>query len=177
MQETINLVIEAEKRFEGQEMPSEIKNLIDMRKAEIFNYEKAVFEYKMRLIRAEKKEIDYLNKTKDDSSSKEYVAFAQNEITNHQKNITELGKDVFSLYSRDSIISTYEAERKACEERITFNKEAIEKNKDDQVALLSLKSDLGFLKSIDYSLSILNGTALEVTNSYINTNQIGQRNQ
>ena len=177
MQETINSVIEAEKRFEGQEMPSEIKNLIYMRKAEIFNYEKAVFEYKMRLIRAEKKEIDYLNKTKDDSSSKEYVAFAQNEITNHQKNITELGKDVFSLYSRDSIISAYEADKKACEERIDFNNNELKKDPNNKVAALSLKSDLGFLKSIDYSLSILNGTALEVMNSYINTNQIGQRNQ
>lgn len=141
MQETINLIIEAEKRFEGQEMPSEIKNLLHVRKSEVYNYEKEVFEYKMRLIRDEKKEIDYLNKTKDDSSSSEYVAFAQNEIVKHQNNITELGKDVFSLYSREDLIKLYETQKLACEERIEFNNNELKKDPNNKVAALSLKSD------------------------------------
>ena len=177
MQETINFIIETEKRYEGLEMPSEIKNLISMRKSEVFNFENEVFEYKMRLIRAEKKEIDYLNKTKDDSSSKAYVEYAQNEIANHQNKITELGKDVFSMYSREALIDVYVAQRVACEQRIEFNNNELKKDPNDQVAALSLKSDLGFLKSIDYSISILNGTAPELMNSYINTDQIGTRNK
>ncbi len=174
MQETINFIIETEKRYEGMEMPSEIKNLIAMRKSEVFNYENEVFEYKMRLIRAEKKEIEYLNKTKDSSLSRAYGEYAQNEIANHQNNITELGKDVSSLYSREELISAYVGQRKACEQRIEFNTNELKKDPNNQVAALSLKSDLGFLKSIDYSISILNGTALGLTD---NQDQIVTRNK
>lgn len=175
-QEKVDYLIKLEKQFEGREMYGEIKRRYDITKGEVYDFEQEVFNILFNYIMNEKNQIDFLNNQKEQHKSAEmFKVYLDNEITKHQENIKLYGEQVYSLYSRETIIGVFEKRIEACKKRIDYWNYQMEINANEELAGMNLRRENNYLKELNNALTILNGTMLEMLNSYLSVLEIGHR--
>ena len=174
-EDKINYLINTEKTFEGKEIPNDINRRYSIIKEEVKEFELNVFNILYNSIMNEKTQIEFLKKQKDSSNDELFHEYLDKEINKHKENIKLYGEQVYSLYSRETFIKIFEKRKEACQRRINYNSYQMEINANEEQAGINLRYENNYMKELNNALNILNGTMLEMINSYINISEIGHR--
>ena len=175
-QEKVDYLIQTEKQFEGKEMYDGIKRIYQIIKGEVYDFELNVFNILYNSIMNEKSQIDFLNEQKENHKNDElFNEYLDKEIERHKNNIKMFGEQVYSLYSREMIIGNFEKRKDACQKRIDYCNMQLNMNSQDPASTVAVRYETNYMNQINNALSILNGTMIEMVDSYLNVSEIGHR--
>lgn len=173
--ERVNWLIQTKKQSEGMTLSAELQSQIDMVEREVYEFEQKAFEVIMGNIENELGEIEKLKKIAETSNNEDFQQFVTSEINRHMENITAYGNQIYSLYSREILISVFEDRRKACLGNIEYNKKKLEENPEDKMSMVMIGSEEKMLAKTEMAISFLTGTAKEMVDSVLPQSEIGRK--
>ena len=142
---------------------------------EVYDFERSVFDVILNEIINDKRQIEFLNNQIERTpDSEDLRAYCSDKINQHKENITAYGNQIYSMYTRESIISFFEKRKLACQERIEYSKKHLN-DKDALVNKISLNNSLQELEEINLAINLLNGRDEFMLNSYLNMEDIGKK--
>ncbi len=175
-QEKVDYLIQIEKQFEGKEMYDGIKRIYQIIKGEVYDFELNVFNILYNSIMNEKSQIEFLNEQKENHKNDElFNEYLDKEIERHKNNIKMFEEQVYSLYSRESLIKFYNKIYTSSINDLNNQKNELEKDPNNQLAKSIISHVTLRINHFNNILSVLNGTISEMLGSYIQTSEIGHR--
>ena len=152
----------------------EIQRRYNMIKQEVYEFENKVFNVILKEIQNEKKQIEFLNSQIEQASNDElFKAYCNDKINQHKENITTYGNQIYSMYTRETILGFYAKRQLACQEKVEYWQKDSRSN--PTVSKISLNHSLRELEEINFAINMLNGNDVDLLNSYLNTSEIGKK--
>ena len=173
--ENIDWINNIKSKYGEDNIPSELKESIYNREGAIYDFESSVFEVLSESIRSEIEIINYIESLNERKKSNDFDLYCNSQIDKHMRAITDYGNQVYSLYSRDSIINAYQGYIISCQRRIDYNKNRLKSFPDDRVSQTALRSEEERMKSLKFSLSVLQGELSEMIYSRIQKEDVGHK--
>lgn len=152
----------------------EIQRRYSMIKQEVYEFENNVFNVILKEIQNEKHQIEFLNNQKEQASNDElFKAYCDDKINQHKENITAYGNQIYSMYTRETILDFYTKRQSACQERVEYWQK--DSSSDPTVSKISLNHSLRELEEINFALNLLNGRDNDLLQSYLRVEDIGKK--
>ena len=154
----------------------EIQRRYNMIKQEVYEFENNVFNVILKEIYNEKQQIEFLNGQIEQASNDElFKAYCNDKINQHKENITTYGNQIYSMYTRETILDFYTKRQLSCQEKVEYWQK--DSRSDSTVSKASLNYSLRELEEVNFAINILNGNDVDLLNSYLNTSEIGKKIQ
>lgn len=152
----------------------EIQRRYSILKQEVYEFENNVFNVILKEIQSEKQQIEFLQNQIEASSNDElFKAYCDDKINQHKKNITAYGNQIYSMYTRKTILGFYTKRQSACQARVEYCQKDLESN--PAVTKIALNDSLRELEEINLAINLLNGNDVDLLHSYINISEIGKK--